>query len=56
VAVGFSGDVLQAENRAKEAKNGVKIGYRFPRKARRSGSTWWPCPPMRRTRRPVTPS
>ncbi|WP_053136004.1 polyamine ABC transporter substrate-binding protein [Pseudomonas sp. MIACH] len=31
VAVGFSGDVLQAESRAKEAKNGVKIGYRIPK-------------------------
>jgi putrescine transport system substrate-binding protein len=27
VAVGFSGDILQAENRAKEAKNGIDIGY-----------------------------
>jgi len=31
VAVGFSGDVLQAESRAKEAKNGVKIGYEIPK-------------------------
>jgi putrescine transport system substrate-binding protein len=31
VAVGFSGDILQAENRAKEAKNGVDIGYAIPR-------------------------
>ena len=31
VAVGFSGDVLQAESRAKEAKNGVKIGYQIPK-------------------------
>ena len=31
VAVGFSGDVLQAESRAEEAKNGVKIGYEIPK-------------------------
>ena len=31
VAVGFCGDVLQAESRAKEAKNGVKIGYQIPK-------------------------
>lgn len=31
VAVGFSGDILQAENRAKEANNGVNIGYSIPR-------------------------
>ncbi len=31
VAVGFSGDVLQAESRAKEANNGVKIGYQIPK-------------------------
>jgi putrescine transport system substrate-binding protein len=31
VAVGFSGDILQAENRAKEAKNGVDIGYNIPK-------------------------
>jgi putrescine transport system substrate-binding protein len=31
VAVGFSGDVLQAQSRATEAKNGVKIGYQIPK-------------------------
>jgi putrescine transport system substrate-binding protein len=31
VAVGFSGDILQAENRAKEANNGVNIGYSIPK-------------------------
>ena len=31
VAVGFSGDILQAETRAKEAGNGVDIGYSIPR-------------------------
>jgi RimJ/RimL family protein N-acetyltransferase len=27
MAVGYSGDVLQAKKRAEEAKNGVEIGY-----------------------------
>ncbi|WP_017530629.1 polyamine ABC transporter substrate-binding protein [Pseudomonas fluorescens] len=31
VAVGFSGDVLQAQSRATEANNGVKIGYQIPK-------------------------
>ncbi|MFC6336618.1 extracellular solute-binding protein [Pseudomonas sp. CCM 7891] len=31
VAVGFSGDILQAESRAKEARNGVSIGYNIPK-------------------------
>ena len=31
MAVGYSGDVLQAKKRAEEAKNGVEIGYVFPR-------------------------
>jgi len=37
VAVGFSGDILQAESRAREAKNGVEIGYSIPRE----GSPIW---------------
>ncbi|KMK20451.1 spermidine/putrescine ABC transporter substrate-binding protein [Pluralibacter gergoviae] len=31
VAIGWSGDVLQAANRAKEAKNGVNIAYSIPK-------------------------
>ncbi|UMZ14841.1 polyamine ABC transporter substrate-binding protein [Pseudomonas sp. MPFS] len=31
VAVGFSGDIMQAESRAKEAGNGIQIGYSIPR-------------------------
>ncbi|MCU1717893.1 polyamine ABC transporter substrate-binding protein [Pseudomonas sp. 5P_3.1_Bac2] len=31
VAVGFSGDILQASNRANEAKNGIKIDYVIPK-------------------------
>lgn len=30
-AVGFSGDILQAESRAREANNGVNIGYAIPK-------------------------
>ncbi|ROQ23411.1 polyamine ABC transporter substrate-binding protein [Gallaecimonas pentaromativorans] len=31
VAIGFSGDVLQAATRAEEAKNGVKVSYVIPK-------------------------
>jgi putrescine transport system substrate-binding protein len=31
IALGYSGDVIQARNRATEAKNGVKIDFRVPR-------------------------
>jgi putrescine transport system substrate-binding protein len=31
VALGYSGDVIQARNRALEAKNGVKIAFRVPK-------------------------
>jgi putrescine transport system substrate-binding protein len=31
LAVGFSGDIKQAQNRAREAKNGVEIGYVIPK-------------------------
>jgi putrescine transport system substrate-binding protein len=31
LAVGYSGDILQARNRAAEAKNGVEIGYSIPK-------------------------
>lgn len=31
VAIGWAGDVLQASNRAKEAKNGVNIAYSIPK-------------------------
>ncbi len=34
LAVGYSGDILQARKRAKEAKNGVEVAYSIPRKAR----------------------
>ena len=31
LAVGFSGDIKQAQNRASEARNGVEIGYAIPK-------------------------
>lgn len=31
VAIGWAGDVMQAANRAKEAKNGVNIAYSIPK-------------------------
>lgn len=37
VAIGYSGDVLQAKARAAEAKNGVKIAYAIPKE----GSQVW---------------
>ena len=37
VAVGYSGDVLQAKRRAEEAKNGVEIGYVVPKE----GALMW---------------
>jgi putrescine transport system substrate-binding protein len=37
VAIGYSGDVLQARDRADEAKNGVKVAYAVPKE----GSQIW---------------
>lgn len=37
VAVGYSGDVLQARKRAEEAKNGIEIAYLIPRE----GTLMW---------------
>jgi putrescine transport system substrate-binding protein len=37
VAIGYSGDVLQAQSRAEEAKNKVRIGYAVPKE----GSQVW---------------
>ncbi|HZP19915.1 MAG TPA: polyamine ABC transporter substrate-binding protein [Bauldia sp.] len=31
IAVGYSGDILQARDRAEEAKNGVEVGYSVPK-------------------------
>jgi putrescine transport system substrate-binding protein len=37
IAVGYSGDILQARTRADEAKNGVKVGYKIPKE----GAQMW---------------
>lgn len=37
LAVGYSGDILQAKKRAEEAKNGVEIAYHMPRE----GAQMW---------------
>ena len=37
IAVGWSGDIFQARDRADEAKNGVKIGYAIPKE----GALMW---------------
>jgi putrescine transport system substrate-binding protein len=37
IAVGYSGDILQARDRAEEAKNGVTIGYHIPKE----GAQMW---------------
>ncbi|KQT82311.1 spermidine/putrescine ABC transporter substrate-binding protein [Methylobacterium sp. Leaf465] len=37
LAVGYSGDIMQARKRAEEAKNGVEIGYVIPRE----GALMW---------------
>ncbi|MBX9863016.1 MAG: polyamine ABC transporter substrate-binding protein [Hyphomicrobium sp.] len=37
IAVGFSGDILQARDRADEAKNGVTVGYKIPKE----GAQMW---------------
>lgn len=53
MVVGFSGDILQAATRAKEANNGVEVRYSTPKEARRCGSTWSRCRSTRPTRRPL---
>jgi spermidine/putrescine-binding protein len=40
VAVGWSGDIIQARDRAEEAKNGVR-GLFDPKEGAPSGSTCW---------------
>lgn len=37
IAVGYSGDILQARDRAEEAKNGVTVGYKIPKE----GAQMW---------------
>ena len=37
LAVGYSGDIMQARKRAEEAKNGVEVAYVIPRE----GALMW---------------
>lgn len=37
VSMGYSGDIIQARNRARDAKNGVEVGYAVPRE----GAIMW---------------
>jgi hypothetical protein len=48
IALGWSGDVFQARNRAVEAKQASRSATPFRRRARRCGSTRWRSLPMRR--------
>ncbi|CAK8736672.1 Putrescine-binding periplasmic protein [Sodalis praecaptivus] len=41
VAIGWAGDVMQAANRAKEAKNGVNIAYSIPKEGHWRSLTCW---------------
>ena len=57
VALTYSGDVIQAAARAREAVEGRRARLcRAEERARISGSTCWPSRPMRRTRRRRRPS
>jgi putrescine transport system substrate-binding protein len=50
VAIGWAGDVWQAANRAKEAKNGVNVSYLFRKRGRWRSLTSSPCRRMRKTK------
>ena len=56
IAVGWSGDILQARDRADEAARASRSSTRSRRKARSSGSTCWRSRPTRRIRRTRTRS
>ncbi len=53
LAVGYSGDIFQAQKRAKEAGNGVDIQYVIPREGAQMWFDQMAIPPMRRT--PTSP-
>ena len=46
LALDYSGDVVQASARAREAKHGISVRYIAPRKAHNSASTCWRSRPM----------
>lgn len=56
LVVGWSGDIIQARDRAEEASNGVHVAYSIRRKAPRSGSTCWRSRRMPSTRKRPTRS
>ncbi len=56
LALGWSGDVLQARDRGAAAAKPVTVSTRSRRKARSTISTCWRSRPMRRTRTTHTPS
>ena len=51
LAMGWSGDIKQARDRASEAGKGVNIDYSIPREGAIRTSTCWRSPPTRRTSR-----
>ncbi len=55
VAIGWAGDVWQAANRAKEAKNGVNVSYFIPKEGARRSLTSLRCRPTLRIKmRPIS--
>ncbi len=50
MALGFSGDILQARKRAAEARNGVEIDYIIPVEGAQMWFDSMVIPKMRRTR------
>jgi putrescine transport system substrate-binding protein len=54
VAIGWAGDVWQAANRAKEAKNGVNVSYFIPKEGRWPSSTSSRCRLTQKQRRSVS--
>jgi hypothetical protein len=56
LSLAWSGDVLQARDRANEAGKGIEIKYLIPREGRSCSSTCWPSRPMPSVRRMRTSS
>ncbi len=54
VAIGWAGDVWQASNRAKEAKNGVNVSFSIPKKGRWRSLMYSPCLRMPKQRRSLS--
>ena len=54
VAIGWAGDVWQASNRAKEAKNGVNVSFSIPKEGRWRSLMYSPCLRMPKQRRSLS--